>query len=152
MANTIVKNDIHLVFHVKSGGVVMRTEDLPEIFNYIGGIIRNMGSIPLEIGGVSDHVHILCSLPKDKCMSDFVRTVKANSSKWMKTLDPYYYAGFKWQTGFGVFSVSCSLLNKTQCYIQNQAIHHKTRSFDDEIRGILDKLHIEYDERYLMGD
>ena len=151
MANTKVKNDIHLVFHVKQGGVVMRTEDLPEIFNCIGGIIRNMGGISFEIGGVSNHVHILCSLPKDICMSDFVRTVKANSSKWMKSLDPHY-AGFKWQTGYGAFSVSYSLLYRTQRYIQNQEKHHRKHSFGDEIRGIFDKLHIEYDERYLMGN
>ena len=96
MASTLVKIDIHLIFHVKSTGVKMRTEDLGRIFTYIGGIIKGIGGLPIEIGGMTDHVHILTSLPKTVSLADFVRAVKADSSKWMKQFDPCY-AAFAWQ-------------------------------------------------------
>jgi len=112
MASTLVKIDIHLIFHVKSTGVKMRTEDLGRIFAYIGGIIKGIGGLPIEIGGMTDHVHILTSLPKTVSLADFVRAVKADSSKWMKQLAPCY-AAFAWQEGYGAFSVSPSLIDKT---------------------------------------
>ena len=70
----------------------MRTEDLGRIFAYIGGIIKGIGGLPIEIGSMTDHVHILTPLPKTVSLADFVRAVKADSSKWMKQLDPYYAA------------------------------------------------------------
>ncbi len=68
----------------------MREDDLPRIFQYIGGIIREMNAIPMEIGGMKDHVHIFTSLPKTVALTDFVRDIKANSSRWMKQIDHYY--------------------------------------------------------------
>ena len=81
MGSSLTKIDIHLVFHIKSTGIPMRKEDLPRIFQYIGGIIKGMNGIPLEIGGVTNHIHILTSLPKNIALTDFVRNIKANSSK-----------------------------------------------------------------------
>ena len=107
MASSLVKIDIHLVFHVKSTGVTMQKNDLPRIFQYMGGIIRGLNAIPIEIGGMPDHIHILTSLPKSMALTDFVKDIKANSSKWIKQIDPVY-ARFAWQDGYGAFSVSPS--------------------------------------------
>jgi len=84
MANTYTQLYTHVVFHTKSTGIVMREEDLSRVFEYIGGIIRSEGSIPFAVGGVADHIHILMTLPKTVAMSDFVRVIKAKSSKWLK--------------------------------------------------------------------
>ena len=151
MASTLVKIDIHLIFHVKSTGVTMRTDDLGRIFAYISGIIKGIGGLPIEIGGMTDYVHILTSLPKTMSLADFVRAVKADSSKWMKQLDPCY-AAFAWQEGYGAFSVSPSLIDKTVKYIRGQAEHHKKRTFQEEYRLFLEAYGIEYDERYAFGD
>jgi len=151
MASTLVKIDIHLIFHVKSTGAKMRTEDLGRIFAYIGGIIKGIGGLPIEIGGMTDHVHILTSLPKTVSLADFVRAVKADSSKWMKQLDPCYGA-FAWQEGYGAFSVSPSLIDKTVKYIRGQAEHHRKRTFQEEYRLFLEAYGIDYDERYAFGD
>jgi REP element-mobilizing transposase RayT len=151
MASTLVKIDIHLIFHVKSTSVKMRTEDLPRIFAYIGGIIKGLGGLPIEIGGMPDHMHILTSLPKTMSLAEFVRAVKADSSKWMKQLDPSYNT-FAWQEGYGAFSVSPSLIDKTVKYIRGQAEHHKKRTFQEEYRLFLEAYGIEYDERYAFGD
>ena len=151
MASTLVKIDIHLIFHFKSTGVKMRTEDLGRIFAYIGGIIKGIGGLPIEIGGMTDHVHILTSLPKTVSLADFVRAVKADSSKWLKQLDPCYGA-FAWQEGYGAFSVSPSLIDKTVKYIRGQEEHHKKRTFQEEYRLFLEAYGIEYDERYAFSD
>ena len=117
----------------------------------IGGIVRNIDGFPIMVGGVENHIHILSSLPKNMTLADFVRTVKANSSKWLKTVD-MYYSGFEWQTGYGAFSVSQSLIEQTERYIRNQERHHAKQSFNTEIRAILDAHEMEYDEQYLLGE
>lgn len=151
MANTLVKIDVHLVFHVKSTGVNMRKDDLPRIFAYIGGIINKIHGLPIEIGGMPDHVHILTSLPKTMSLSDFVRTIKAESSRWIKTIDEHYM-NFSWQEGYGAFSVSPSILGRTIQYIRGQENHHRERSFQEEYKMFLDAYGIQYDERYVFGD
>ena len=152
MASTLVKIDIHLIFHVRCTGVTMREEDLDRVFAYLGGTIRNLGGIPIEIGGRPDHIHILCSLPKTMTLADFVRTLKAESSKWMKSLDRRYYDNFSWQEGYGAFSVSPSLLDRTVQYIRRQAEHHRRLSFKDEYVKFLEAYGIQYDERYAFSD
>ena len=129
----------------------MRTEDLQRIYRYIGGIIKGLEGIPIEIGGTSNHVHILTSLPKSLALTDFIREIKANSSKWIRQLDTHYIQ-FAWQDGYGAFSVSPSLLEKTVQYIRSQEEHHKKRSFSEEYRLFLDAYGITYDERYAFGD
>jgi len=148
MANTYVKNDIHLVFHVKPKTTLMLADDLAQIFSYMAGIVKGTGAKLYRIGGMPDHVHILLSLPKTMALSDFVRTLKSESSKWLKTLNPYY-GGFCWQEGYGAFSVSVSLMDKTIHYIDNQASHHQVRTFMDEYKQFLKANGIEYDERFL---
>ena len=151
MASTLVKIYVHLVFHVKSTGIPMREEDLPRIFDYMGGIIRNVGGISMVVGGLTDHVHILTTLPKTMTLSDFVRTIKANSSRWIKTIDDYY-APFVWQDGYGAFSVSVSTIPVVRRYISNQKGHHKTVTYVDEYKQFLDAYCVKYDERYAFLD
>ena len=129
----------------------MRNEDLARVFQYIGGIIREEGAVPFAVGGVADHIHILMSLPKTVALSDLMRVIKAKSSKWLRRLDSYYEQ-FSWQDGYGAFSVSPSLMERTKNYILTQAEHHKTKTYREEYKGILDGYGIEYDEHYAFCD
>lgn len=151
MANTYTQLFTHIVFHTKSTGIVMRDEDLERVFQYIGGIIREEGAVPFAIGGVADHIHILMSLPKTAALSDLMRVIKAKSSKWLRRLDSYYEL-FSWQDGYGAFSVSPSLMERTKNYILTQAEHHRTKTYREEYKGILDGYGIEYDEHYAFCD
>ncbi|MBR4856580.1 MAG: transposase [Bacteroidaceae bacterium] len=151
MASSLVKIDVHLIFHVKKAGVKMLGGDLPRIFQYVGGIIKRMDGIPYAVGGVQNHIHILASLPKSMALTDFVRVIKSNSSKWIKQLDTHY-TEFAWQDGYGAFSVSPSLLDKTIQYIHQQEEHHRKRSFQDEYRLFLEAYGIDYDARYVFAD
>ena len=151
MANTYTQLFTHIVFHTKSTGIVMRDEDLERVFQYIGGIIREEGAVPFAIGGVADHIHILMSLPKTAALSDLMRVIKAKSSKWLRRLDSYYEL-FSWQDGYGAFSVSPSLMERTKNYILTQAEHHRTKTYREEYKGILEGYGIEYDEHYAFCD
>ena len=148
MANTYVNNIVHIVFRVKSKDKLILADDLVHIHKYIGGITKGIGGTLIEVGGMPDHVHLLVSLPKIMSLSDFVKTIKANSSRWIKELNPYY-SSFSWQDGYGAFSVSASVVPKVVNYIRNQENHHKQRSFMDEYKSFLNACGIEYDEQYL---
>ncbi|MBP5562149.1 MAG: IS200/IS605 family transposase [Muribaculaceae bacterium] len=149
MANTFVKNDVHIIFHTKAKTTNVLAEDLVRLHKYIGGIVKGLGAVLIEVGGMPDHVHLLCSLPKTMALSDFVRAVKAESSRWIKTINSHYYGAFAWQDGYGAFSVSASVVTKTIEYIRNQQEHHKVKSFLDEYKSFLKAYGMEYDERYL---
>ena len=149
MANTFTKLNIHIVFHVKSTGITIRKEDLGQVFGYIGGIIQNIGGYPITVGGITNHIHILATMPKTMSVSEFVQKIKANSSKWIKTIDDYYET-FAWQEGYGAFCVSPSLLKKTIRYIETQEQHHHKVSVRDEFIQFLKENGIDFDERYLI--
>lgn len=149
MANTYTKLNIHIVFHVKSTSICIKYEDLPIVFAYIGGIVRNVGGYPVTVGGIENHIHILATMPKTMSVSEFVQKIKANSSRWIKTIGNYYES-FAWQEGYGAFCVSPSLLKKTIRYIETQEKHHHEESVRDEFKRFLIENDIEFDERYLL--
>ena len=151
MASSLIKIYVHGIFHIKPTSVQMDSDDLPRIFEYIGGILKGIGSVPITVGGMSNHIHLLSSLPSTMSIADMMRTVKAKSSKWIKSLSPAYIA-FAWQDGYAAFSVSPSILEKTVDYIKNQEYHHIGRSFADELKIFLDAYQISYEEKYLLDD
>lgn len=151
MAQSLSKLYVHLVFHIKSTSPSLREADLDRVHAYIGQLVNTTGCTDIRVGGVSDHVHILFLLSKDVCLSQVVEEVKRNSSRWMKTIDPHYRS-FAWQNGYGAFSVSQSLVDKTLEYIGRQAEHHKKMSFTEEYRKFLQLYHVQYDEAYVFRD
>jgi REP element-mobilizing transposase RayT len=100
------------------------------------------------IGGVSDHVHIIATLPRTLSQAQFIESIKTSSSKWIKTIDPRY-RGFSWQRGYSAFSVSPSELGSVLRYVQTQDEHHRTRTFQEECRELLQKHGMRFDERYV---
>jgi len=151
MSQSLSQLYIHLVFHIKSTSVSIRKEDETKIYSYIGSIIKDNGSIPILINGTEDHIHILCVMSKNISLAYLTEEIKRHSSRWIKTLDPYYKK-FNWQGGYAGFSVSQSLHDKTKFYIENQEQHHKKMTFKEELIAFLKKYGIEYDERYLFTD
>ncbi|MBQ9242092.1 MAG: transposase [Proteobacteria bacterium] len=151
MGSSLVKIDVHIIFHVKKTSPRLKVDDFERIWAYIGGIIRNTGGLALQIGGVSDHIHILSSLPKTMSIADFVRTIKIESSKWIKNIDDKYQS-FAWQNGYGAFSVSPSAIPDIMWYIKKQQEHHRGKTFAEEYHGFLNAYGIEYDDRYVFND
>lgn len=149
MSQSLTKLYVHIIFHIKvPSGTYIRKADNELLFSYIGSIIKDNGSIPIRINGTEDHVHILCVMSKNIALAKLVEEIKRHSSRWLKTVDPYYRV-FSWQGGYGGFSVSPSLHDKTYQYIKNQEDHHKNMSFKQEYLLFLKEYGIEYDEKYI---
>ncbi|TWU05886.1 IS200/IS605 family transposase [Stieleria varia] len=141
----------HIVFSTKYRRDLITPEIQPRLYEYIGGIVRDQHGSLLEIGGIANHVHLLAKLSPRIAFSDAIRVVKANSSKWLnETFQPKHT--FRWQRGYGAFSVSLSSVPAVTQYIQNQESHHTKRTFEDEYRAMLIRHGIQFEERYLFED
>ena len=148
MSQSYVQFYTHVVFHTKNNVRFIKQETEDELYSYLGGILRNLKSIPFQIGGTSDHIHILCTLPKTLSLADLLEEVKKSSSKWIKSKG-YEYRNFYWQDGYGGFSVGWSQVDTVKNYIKSQKEHHQKISFIEEYRRLLDEYGIDYDKKYL---
>lgn len=119
-----------------------------EFHKYLGGTCNNLGCPVLRVGGVADHVHVLCRLGKTISVADLVKELKRESSQWVKTKGPEL-EDFYWQSGYGAFSVSPAHVEVLREYIGKQEEHHRTVTFQDEFRRLLVKYGVEFDERYV---
>lgn len=115
---------------------------------YLGGASNALGCKPVIVGGVEDHVHVFAHIARTISVSDWIKEMKRVSSIWIKSVDSSAEK-FQWQAGYGVFSVSLSNMEKVKEYIAAQEAHHKKLSFQDELRQLLRKHNIEWDERYI---
>ena len=138
----------HLIFSTKDRRPIITLDYQPRLYDYIGGIIREVGGTSLGINGIEDHVHVVTKLRPDKALSDVLRVLKCNASGWMHDLFPSL-AEFSWQRGYAAFTVSQSDVQEVRRYVAGQKEHHEKVSFRDEFIRFLKANHIEYDERFV---
>jgi putative transposase len=137
----------HLIFSTKNRETLLIGKNLQQRTHaYLAAILKDMDCPALVVGGVANHVHILCRLAKTQSVSDVVEHIKASSSKWLKTQGSPTFA---WQRGYGAFSVSQSHVAPVTSYIEKQEEHHRTMTFEEEFRLILKRYRVAYDERYV---
>lgn len=148
MGQTLTNLTIHIVFSTKHRAPMIKPEIKNDLMAYLGGVVQEYKATPIIINGMSDHVHMLVEIPANISVSELMRFVKSNSSRWInKTYAPT--SKFIWQDGFGAFSVSKSAIAIVINYIKNQEIHHKKKSFQNEFIAFLEKYQIDYDSRYV---
>lgn len=140
----------HLVWSTKERKNLILPKMEERLYAYMGGIIRENGGSLLEIGGISNHVHLLIELSNLDRFTGLIRNTKSASTGWIKKEFPTNY-DFAWQDGYGSFSVSQSNIDKTRKYIKNQKQHHQKQTFEEEYLKILVIHHIKFDERYVFG-
>ena len=138
----------HLVFSTKGRGRWLDEHVRHNIHAYLAGTLRNLSCADVHIGGPDDHIHALFLLPKMTAPATLVRKLKQNSSKHMKTLGADY-GMFAWQRGYALFSVSPPARDAVLSYVANQIEHHRHRTFQEELRQLLERAGVQYDERYL---
>jgi REP element-mobilizing transposase RayT len=149
MANTFLKIYIHIVFSVKNRLNLISKTHKDELAKYITGIISNKNQKLLSINCMPDHTHILISINSDVKISDLVRDIKSNSTKFIN--DNNWIVGkFSWQEGYGAFSYSECQIDIVCKYIINQEEHHKKKSFKEEYIELLEKFKIQFEEKYLF--
>ena len=143
-----MKNPVHIVFSTKDRESLIYPPFEEQLYKYLGGICSNLECQPIEVGGYRDHVHILCMLSKHFAMVDLLRVLKTNSSKWIKTLDSQF-KNFRWQEGYGAFSITPTEVQVVRNYVRTQHKHHQGISFKEEYLGFLHRYNVDYDERYV---
>lgn len=149
MPNTYTQIHLQLVFAVKNRTATIAPTWKHDLYGYMTGIIHHYDHKLLIINGMPDHVHILIGMRPTQSLSDLMRHIKQDSSKWIND-NRLTGSHFAWQEGYGAFSYGKSQLPAVVKYIENQEEHHKKRSFLDEYRQFLDAFGIEYDDRYLF--
>ncbi len=149
MAGTFSRLLYHVVFSTKYRTPFIDPKVRTELYPYLEGIVRNLGGWLLALGGMPDHVHLLIRLKPDMPVSDLVRDLKANSSKWIHE-QKGLPADFAWQKGYAAFTVSESQEGAVRSYIRNQEKHHRRITFEEELVSLLRKHGIEFDPTYLL--
>jgi REP element-mobilizing transposase RayT len=145
MGSTFLSLNYHIVFSTKDRRPLIQSQWLPRLHEYLGGTASGLGGIPISIGGVADHVHLLLALKSTHSLADFIRELKKASSTWSANHD----RAFGWQDGYAAFTVSSTHIPRVREYIENQEAHHRKLSFQDELRRILKKNNVKFEEKYL---
>jgi REP element-mobilizing transposase RayT len=148
MSQTLVKIYVHLVFSTKHRAPMISAGIESRLHGYMTGIIKKRESLLVRIGGIEDHVHALVLLSKNDTVADLLQVTKKESSRWIKKQGAEF-GEFYWQDGYAGFSVSESAVERCVAYINNQKTHHARMGFQPELRMLLKKHKVAFDERYL---
>jgi len=137
---------VHIIFSTKNRAGFLQAPDLrSDVHAYLTATLRGLECHPLQVGGVSDHVHILAGLSRTTSIAELVKNLKTSSTKTIKEKGFHYFC---WQAGYGAFSVSQSLKESVIAYIAGQELHHRKVTFQEEFRTFLRKHGVAFDERY----
>lgn len=137
---------VHVVFSTKQRRPLIRDNDREPLAGYLSGAVRAVGCHAIQIGGTADHVHALLTLGRVCSVAGVVEDMKVQSSKWMKSRG---VADFNWQAGYGAFSIGASQVEALRRYILRQEAHHRVTTFQDELRTVLRRYGVPFDERYI---
>ena len=149
MAGTYSQVYIQVVFAVNGRQNLIGKIWKEELNKYIAGIVKGKEQKSIIVNGMPDHIHTFIGLKPVMAISDLVRDIKNNSSKFIN--DRKFVRGkFSWQEGYGVFSYSHSHISRVYNYILNQEKHHQNRTFKQEYLELLKKFEIEFNEKYLF--
>ena len=146
MPSSHVASYCHLVFSTKNRQRWILPEWEPRLHSHLGGIIKGMDAIPLEINGIEDHVHALARLKSKHRLDYFLRDLKADSSEFVHR---EITKTFEWQKGYAAFSVSPTAVEDVRRYIRNQKYHHLRIDFRTEYVDLLTKAGLEFQDEYL---
>jgi REP element-mobilizing transposase RayT len=146
MPSSHVASYAHLVFSTKERQRLILPEWEPRLHSYMGGIVKGLDAVPLKIGGIEDHVHLLVSLKSKHRLDYFLRDLKADSSDWVHKEVTRL---FEWQKGYGAFSVSPGAIEAVGRYIENQKQHHRRIDFKTEYVDLLRRADVDFEERFL---
>jgi REP element-mobilizing transposase RayT len=148
VAQTLTSLLVHIIFSTKNRTGLITPEVEPDLFAYIGGILKHNQSRLLDAGGTSDHVHLLVSQSKNIALSALLQEIKQGSSLWIKSQGDEF-GHFHWQDGYAAFSIGQREVPNLKRYIAGQKEHHRKQSFQEELIQFFEEYGLAYDERYL---
>lgn len=142
MSHTYTLNLLHVVFSTKNRAPFIHNLEL--LIKNLRGIARNKNIDVLAAGGTRNHVHLLLRIPPTRPVSESIRDLKANSSRYMSES----FGHFAWQDGYAAISVSPSQVSAVRKYINCQERHHATRTYEQEVMALLEKSGVPYERPY----
>ena len=138
-----------IIFRTKHSHKTLNPGYNKTLFKYIWGIIKNKNCHLYRINGMEEHIHILTDLHPGIALADYIRDIKTASSIWLKDSD--HFPNFiGWADGYAALTYSYWDKDKLINYIKNQQEQHKTETFEEEYRRLLEEHHIKIDERYFL--
>lgn len=149
MPNTYTQLYIHIVFSVKGRQPLIPKQHKDELHKYIAGTIAKGKQKMMQINSMPDHIHILVSISPDISISDLVRDIKINSTKFINRKG-WVVGKFAWQEGFAAFSYSHSQLKSVIAYIDEQEKHHSHKTFAEEYLEFLRRFDVPYNPKYVL--
>ena len=149
MGHSYSRHYVHIVFATKYRRKLIHPGEMEAgLHAYMAGIINNRHGFAKKINGIADHIHILADLKRDTSVAALVQDVKSYSSRWVNR--NYAVPGkFRWQEGYGVFSVNPMGVGRVVRYIERQKVHHRQIIFETEYVALLKKHRIQFDENDL---
>ena len=148
MANTYTQIYMHIVFAVAKRESLISDQWVDELYSYLSGACQNRHHFVHAINGTCDHVHMLIGLHPTESVASLVKELKGQSSRWIN--NKFLKGKFEWQSGYGAFSYSKSLIPAVKEYIDNQREHHRNVSFQEELAVFFDQVGIVYNPDYMM--
>jgi putative transposase len=147
MPQSLARLLVHLIFSTKNRVPFLQSPELrSEVHAYVTSTLRGLDCEPIQVGGAADHVHLFFGLSRTITLAELVKDLKTSSTKMMREKG---HRDFSWQTGYGAFSVSESNKSTVIAYIVNQELHHRKMTFQEEIRTLLKKHSMHFDEQYI---
>ena len=138
----------HIVYATKERALLITNALRPRLHEYLGGTVRGLSGIAIEINGTEDNVHILARIHPTISISEFMSKLKSGSSGWVKRQTN---GRFGWQARFAAFTVSESQVERVRRYIRNQQQHHQKHSFEEEFKALLKAHNVDFDPNYLWS-
>jgi putative transposase len=120
------------------------------LFAYIAGILKNKFCHSYIVGGACNHIHIITHIHPTKCPAYLVKDIK-EASHVMICRERSLFQNFPgWQVGYSGFTYHISSRESLINYVKNQAEHHKTISYKDELIRLLNEHTIDFTDEYLL--
>jgi len=126
-----VKLYIHLIWGTHNRQRILKPDLSIALFKHFVERSKELNIVFEKMNIQPEYVHILLYLPSDTSIAKIAKDLKGESSNWINE-NNFIPRKFRWQRGYGAFSVSASQIEIVKQYIKNQDEHHRRKSFQEE--------------------
>lgn len=125
----------HLIWATRGREPLISESLEPEVWRLVRQAAEHGGSRVYAVGGLSDHLHVVVSIPPSLAVAEAVRRIKGGSSHGINDLAG---GNFAWQAEYGVVSFSERHLANVVAYVNDQPSRHATRRLSPTLEQIVE--------------
>jgi REP element-mobilizing transposase RayT len=137
----------HIVFRTKENRKSLPRENIALLYGFINDFTEKKHGHLFCINAIDDHVHLLCEIPPDISLADYIRQVKGASTVWLGQTKKFP-AFDDWANGYIALSCGWKEHETVVKYINNQQAYHKRHNLTEELRALLVEQEVEIDEGF----